>query len=1294
MRLPKNILGNYTKPRIFLCDTNKKKICQLYTTETRGSFKFNSCSELSFETARIYNDVLTGHTKVNPFYDRIESPRLILLEGFGYFEIQCPELNSDGIKESKSVTAYSLEYTLSTKFLKNFYVNTGKVDSLEVLNAENPDKIIPIVLCDKSNPKLSLLHLVLEEVYGWKVGYVSPSLQTLSRQFEVDRESVYDFLMNEICEKFNCYIVFDTFNNEINIYAESLTSKFIGDGSTNIFTISPPFSQINTVSVDGYKTTRWSYNASTGVLTLEDIPVYGARIEIIDGSLKEWETDVFVSFDNLAKDVNVSYDADAIKTKLVVTYGDDLDIREANLGLPYLTDLSYYYNVDWMGQDLYDAYTAYLQKSNQYQTEYTNNSQAMLDIAGKIDFAENRLSLEYAKVSVDETAVGTYYVKVGEYPNHYYREVTLPADYNVNTTYYSDETTNLQDTSEGNVRKLYEALKKYFNNTNDWGSELSALSDLFVFMHMYPVSWLYEQLNAVSSDRAKNKNIETAIGNFLNEMWGQIGRIPLKSLYYEQYKQIQIANIEAGWSQENNANYGSYYPVVLYLNSLENAINKRNIEIEGYEEQYQEIQETNAAIGKELLMNKNFTEDQLIRLSAFLREDELHLDDIVETDLTSISESFALKQDAMESGRIELQKLCQPQLQFTMNMANIYAIPEFEPIIGQFQLGNVIKVGIRSDYIKQSRLLQVDLNFDDFSDLSCEFGELTSLRTQSDIHADLLSQAISAGKSVATNSSYWTKGSDRANNIDLRLQEGLLNSIEALKATGGNQNAYLDKYGLHLEAINPDTGEIDDKRVWLVNNQIVFTDDGFKTSKSALGEFTVDGETYYGLLAQAVIAGYIEGSKIKGGTIQIGLQPDGTYAFEVHEDGSVTMNGGSTVDGVPIENITGDQYSCSIAFLSGSNMFMGNDKYIIAQAVLYKGNKEIDPPVTNEYYEGSVVIDETTNIITTDLDGEFEQGRYMYFVYKDNDKYNIVLAKYENSAWIAVKDNIYQYIYQNNSSSGASRIALIERANVEQAFNLEFSVLEELVSRDNLVENSKIIATASSFIFNVKNTIVSDTPPMSPEEGQLWIDTSNGGFVLKIYASDRWINVNEQNGGAIYTSRPLSYNKGDLWILESDYGKYKVGSILKAEVSAYSEDFDESHWIDAMEETTTTLKNIKESFTWDETGIKIAKREIDSDGYVTTPFYVHIDSTRMGFHSRTEINGSVDDVEVVHVGNNSATIQNATFEGNDGTIVNNDMTVNGGSTFNNAINMRNLNRMGGFIFQVEDDGSFSLALAD
>lgn len=921
MRLPKNLISprTYTKPRIFLCETDKSKITQLDTTNTNGKFKFNSYSELSFEVARVYSDSISGKTKVNPFYDKIESPRLIYLENFAYFELQGPEINSDGIKESKSCTCYSLEYTLSTKFLDSFYINTGKVDSLEVLNADDPNNIVPITLYNPSNTKLSLMHLILEKVYGWKIGHIDASLQTLSRQFEVDRESIYDFIINEICAKFNCYAVFDTINSTINLYAESLTAKFIGDGDTNTFTISPPFDQIGTVSIDGYKTTRWEYNSSTGTITLEDIPESGAHIEIVDGALTEWETDVFVTFDNLSQEVDIKYSSDDIRTVLTVTYGDNLDIREANLGLPYLTDISYYYTVDWMGQDLYDAYSLYLYKTNQKQSEYTNNSQEMMEIAGRIEFEENRLSLEYALAqNVDSTTVGTYYIRSGAAPDYYYTEVSLPSEYTANTTYYKNDGTNL---TEEKVSDLYMALREYFKN----GSldEINALSDSFQFMDAYPISYLSNGLQNAESDAEK----EEVVNNFLREMWRQVGRTPLKMLYYEPYKKIQILNMDAGWSQQDNANYGYYYTVVLLLDSIEQAIAQRDETISKYEEQYNEIQNRNIEISSELAMENNFTEDQLIRLSAFLREDELHIDDIVETSADTLSDSFKIKQDAMEAGRIELQKLCQPQLQFSMTMANIYALPEFEPIIDQFQLGNVIKVGLRSDYVKQSRLLQVNLNFDDFSDFSCEFGELTSLRSQSDVHADLLKKAVQAGKSVATNSSYWTKGSDQANSIDLRLQEGLLNSIEALKAIDGTQNAYLDKYGLHLEVVNPDTGEVGDKRVWMVNNQIVFTDDGFKTSKSVLGEFTVDGVTYYGLLAQAVIAGIVEGSSIIGGTIKIGLQSDGTYAFEVHEDGSVTMNGGSSIDGYAkeedVNNISNkvDEVQGQINTINDSKMY-------------------------------------------------------------------------------------------------------------------------------------------------------------------------------------------------------------------------------------------------------------------------------------------------------------------------------------------------------------------------------------
>lgn len=877
-------------------------MCKLDETDLHGTFKFNSYSELGFDIGRTYVDAITGETKVNPYYDKIEALRLVELENFGYFEIQTPDLKSDGVQENKSIEAYSLEYTLSQKYLSNFYINTGEVDSVEVINAEDGDSIIPVQFYDISNKKLSLLHLILEKAYGWEIGHVDESLKTMTRTFEIDRQSIYDFIINEMCPRFNCYAVFDTYQNTINFYAEAMVQKFVGDGETRQFTISPPFNDIGIVSVNGYKTSAYIYDTTTGILTLDSTPLSGEHIEVVDGALAEWETDVFVSFDNLSQEATVSYSADDIKTVLTVTGGEDLDIREVNLGLPYITDLSYYYTVDWMGQDLYDAYTSYMQKCNSSQIQYTLNAKEALEVYNRIDFEENRLSLRYLEASVNVDTVGTYYIRGGESPNYYYTEVSLPAEYNSHDQYY---TLSGYDLTQEKVRDLYLALRKCFQENYSQHAkktaeqkaqdieELNTLLDSdFSFISLDKRSNLYGAFNPSESVWENLGGKEDAVNAFLDEMWDQVGRQHLQWMYLDSYKKIQSTNAEAGWSQKSDINYAYYYTVYLIVTSIEKEISERDMVIEGYWGQYDEIQGRNKLISDDLSMESNFTDGQLIRLSAFLREDEFSSEDHVETSADSISDMFKTKQELLETGKIELNKICQPRLAFTMSMANIFALKEFEPIVNQFQLGNVIKVGLREDYIKRSRLLQVEINFEDFSDFSCEFGEMSSLRSPIDIHADLLEKALSAGKSVASNSSKWDKGADQANEIDLRIQRGLLDATTAIKSIDGTQNVFIDQYGIHLQNVNPDTGEVDPKQGWIVNNQFLYSSDGFKSTESIFGEYQIDGEDYWGILAKAVIAGYIEGSAIEGGTIKIGKRLDGTYNFEVDNKGIVTIRGG------------------------------------------------------------------------------------------------------------------------------------------------------------------------------------------------------------------------------------------------------------------------------------------------------------------------------------------------------------------------------------------------------------------
>lgn len=1279
MRLPFDVLTqNYVRPPLWLCETNKDRICALDAIDLNGAFKFNTYSELNFTIPRTYTNMITGETKVNPFYNKVEALRLLYLDGFGYFEIQDPEIVTDGIREVKNIGAHSLEYRLSQRYLENFKINTGEADSQEVIEAGG-SRIIPITLLNTVNPKLSLLDLVLERVYDWKIGHVDESLKTMSRQFDISRASVYDFIVQDICEKFNCYAVFDTIENTINLYAEALISKHIGDGTNKTFIVSPPYSSVGTVSIDSYKTTKYTYDSSTGQLTFSDPPANGARIEITDGSQEKWQTDVYVNFDNLAQEANVSYSAEDIKTVLTVKGADELDIREVNMGLPYIVDLSYYYTVDWMGQDLYDAYTKYLQVSSASQAQYAQNAEKMLDISGHITYETQRLSLQYSIANnVTSTTVGTYYVKGGTEPDVYYKEVKLPDEYNASVKEYY--MLSGSDLDEDKFAKLYSALQTYFvSGSKKDVKDLEALKDSFTFMKVNTIDVLTSALSKASALEQK----DGAILSFFDELFDQLGRTPLDSLYLQPYKKIEATNKEAGWHETSNDNYWRYYPVTLVIKAVEDEMADRKQIIDEYQKQYSDLQVENNEVAKNTSIYNNFTHDQLIRLSPFLREDEYTDDNFVETDSDTIDILMQTKRELLECGKIELAKLCEPKLSFSMDMANIYALVEFEPIIDQFQLGNLINVAIRPDYIKKARLLAVNINFDDFSDFTCEFGELTSLKTQSSIHADLLANALTAGNSVASNQSYWEKGADLATSTDITIHNGLLDAIEGIY--NADKSVLIDNHGILLRR-KLDNGEYSPYQIWLTNNNILVSTDGFDTAQTGIGVFDVNGHELYGVLAKAVLSGYIESSAIVGGTIKIGQQLDGTYAFEVHADGSVTMSGGSNIAGVSGADLASSVYSCNIVYLSGSNMFGFNDKYIVAQAVMYKGKTEIDTPFTNEFYEGNIEISET-GVITTDLVGTFADGQYLYFVYYEADEYKIVLAKYANGVWTVINDNPYQYVYSNNSFINGSRVALIEKSKIEQSFELQFAIKDD---------NGNVIATASSFVFDIQNTIVSESAPIFPVEGQLWIDTSNGGHVLKMYTSAGWKDASKHNGGAIYTSRPISYNKDDIWILSDgeQCGEFSSGSILKATVSAYSEQLEERHWIDTMKEATITLKNIRESFTWDDTGIQIAKRVTGSNGQVSTPFYVHIDSTRMGFHSCTETNGQISDVEVVHVGNNSATIQNATLEGNDETKINNDLDVNGSATFNKSVVMCNKNTTVGFIWKVEDDGSLSLSLSN
>lgn len=1280
MILPKDLLSeSYRKPKVILCQTNKDKICQLDATGLTGTFKFNSYSEISFNVASIYHDLITGEQKRTPYYDYIEGLRLVYLEGFGYFQLQNPELYSDGIQEYKQINAYSLEYTLSQKYLETFIINKGDV-------GDTIGSIDGVVLYNPLDVGHSLLHLVLQKAYGWTIGHVDDELASQSRSFEVDRESIYDFIMNDMCDTFKCYVEFDTINNTVNVYSENEIERFIGDGETDTFKLSNGISETTTVTINGHVVTQYKYNEDIKELILTPAPAQGDIVEVTDEFKHKYDTDIIIAFENLSNEMKVNYSSDDIKTVLTVKGADDLDIRNVNFGLPTIMNLDYYCTPEWMGEKLYNEYLSYVDKQDKYMsgfysrditgsTEETFNvettkesfvvgntqefiaegSQESFNANGDVSYfnidkaqvtylinsvsTENTIDLSQHKdkvivsVSVGENEINSYtlenyrltvnyevnpgdeiivklvnnkftapqvkdrilsveidssniqdysfsfinniltinelkalyngtqvilksvdeyfilnkegratsvfidgieigdsefdydgnkltitsnvitpesniivefvdtsfhltisgrissvsingkkienysfdeskrmliiddeslisnckvsveiinnmfylsnvqenvslYVYVNEIETKNYElknneltikdtlkiEDTVSAEYTDNhfqisgdiglrhvvekesadgssesiqegTGYEYDDTTKIltinvplkngekivvknidttnalrvvqSNAKEGEIlledvtptlksyepkvgdyvikiesyttilKQLYELIDKQLTEENSVPDEYEITEiklnpdnfndgDKFLpeagiehlgnvykitnqekiidesggvsyndIAHKYYVCEM--KMSTYVDDDGKEQQQYKYVWNERELVFGGDGINSLKERI-DIYSAINDIQIAAEWDQkpQDSDEYQSYSDNLKKLQDTKKELKEKQKAVDSIEEEIKSIQDKIKKISEDVNVNRNFSSESLDRLSLFLREDEYSDDCFCTTDIDTDLDIINTQKELLVAGYKKLKTISRPTLSFSTSMKNIYAIQEFEPILHQFKLGNFIKVRIRKDFIKKARLLEVQLDFDDLSNFSCTFGDLLSAKDQGDIHADLLAQAINAGKAVASGSANWQKGYSVATAIDEKIKQGLIDATTSIKSNSAGQDISWDNYGIHLRKVVD--GILDKHEGWITNNKFLYSDDNFKTTKSVFGNYTIEGETYWGILAGCVSAGLIEGSHIVGGEIRIGLQEDGTYAFKVDKDGTVTMNKGDAAE--------------------------------------------------------------------------------------------------------------------------------------------------------------------------------------------------------------------------------------------------------------------------------------------------------------------------------------------------------------------------------------------------------------
>ena len=584
---------------------------------------------------------------------------------------------------------------------------------LFTINMGTTESIDGVSFCDLIQPDKSLLHLVLSKCPDWTIGHIDNELYTMQRCFEIDRQDVYSFLTTDVSKAFECIFEFDTINHKINVYKE----KAVGE-----------------------------------------------------------DTNIHISYSNLAKNVSVSSNIDDIKTCLKVTGADELSIREVNMGYDSIYNIDFFHSLEYMSQGLYDAFSIWKELWNSKVDEY------------------EELVVQYQK---------------------YYNDI------------YDLQSVNMPEDPE----------------SKDWT--------------LYGLNPLKEKLAA-------------------NE-------------------QKQAVMIKAGQGETTHRDYETVY-LPCY-----NEIQAIKAQIEIVEAEITRLKEEQAVYGNQMGeiadlvdINNNFTQEQMEELTKYIREDELSSDNYVVTDIMTDSERMDMLHDLLKYGTEELGKKSVPTLEFSMDMINIYAIPEFKKNVDKFYPGNYMYVTLRDDYSVKLRLLTMDINYLDKNDFSVTFGNVAKLKGNKLLQdvTKALDLASAAATSVSFNSSYWNAANRDASSIGDALANGLLASGKRLETT--KSDVVIDDRGIIISN-NPDSNYKDDV-IFIGGGQIVFSDDNLKTIKTALGrvQYTKEGVTYddFGLLAQFVIAGYIggsviEGNEVIGGTVTGTEINNGNGTFHVDKDGNL-----------------------------------------------------------------------------------------------------------------------------------------------------------------------------------------------------------------------------------------------------------------------------------------------------------------------------------------------------------------------------------------------------------------------
>lgn len=284
----------------------------------------------------------------------------------------------------------------------------------------------------------------------------------------------------------------------------------------------------------------------------------------------------------------------------------------------------------------------------------------------------------------------------------------------------------------------------------------------------------------------------------------------------------------------------------------------------------------------------------------------------------------------------------------------------------------------------------------------------------------------------------------------------------------------------------------------------------------------------------------------------------------------------------------------------------GNECYWVLYTLVYSDTGEVDPLL------GPVSINAPTSPVN---------GDYWYAV--DTTNATVQLKKYNGTNWTNSTDKQTLTYLWNIVNDGSSKTPIGGNSKVQVISCHDFTATATVLC-DVSNEVDGVITQSSLSITDASDPIVSTTAPTNAVDGQIWIKPNdNGAYNMFIWSqsNQNWIPSDMDTQNKVYTTKPSSYNKGDIWITESDtiHSKYKEGTLLQA--SKDNTTYSESDWSATLKydkdisKMQDTLYQLSQYVTITSLGLKISA--VSNSGELS-PFTSLFTSTELAFYQDSE----------------------------------------------------------------------------